>query len=483
MSLRYLIVGEPTKFSVSPYDSDALSNLTVMEQVVGTLVKYNDGGRYEPYLAERWDVSEDGRIWEFFLRLGLKDDASQDINSESYVAGLAKVLRFLAKTDPHLPVFENLEGWDEFIKSGDLKVFGVVGGEKSQPQRVQFRFKTKPDGFLEYLAMPYYGYYNVKDFALDNSWKNSHAIIASGAYRVDLANEGEVFLSKRQGWFSTTPKSPEKVHVQQSKGDVSLSDLSHSIVFKKLSARDRVPENLRVVRATPTILNSIVLSPYISGLFHDLENRRLFATKLRIAQKQLSLDSPGAVLSEFFYPASHTKVDQNDSHFTSFKLTGHNPIKICVSSTLTEDEAQYVKDLVNAIFMGSSVKLEFMREDRTKEGWFQLARSNRSYDIRIARVDIGGNIENWGIKMMFCSNLGIGFPDHTGKLCALTKRYEGRLTVDSQYAVEFNNILNQDLTVIPLWHSGLTWLFTKDVGLQEFSPTMNMPRFDLLNLN
>ena len=41
--------------------------LTVFEALFEALVRFAPGGGFEPGLAERWTVSEDARVWTFFL--------------------------------------------------------------------------------------------------------------------------------------------------------------------------------------------------------------------------------------------------------------------------------------------------------------------------------------------------------------------------------------------------------------------------------
>ena len=480
MVLNYYVTTEPTGFSLSPYDSDALGNLTVMEHVVGTLVKYGGGARYEPFLAERWSVSSDAREWDFFLRNSIADDKGTPITAPNYVRGLATVLFRLSKSDPALPVFEHLVNWSKFLKTGAVEDLGVRATSDGQ---VRFAFSKKPDGFLEYLAMPYYGFYDLADFAADGSWKNPQTITASGAFRVMAISQNEVTLEKRKGWFSLVEGGPDRVLIRNTDFETAKKDSGHSIIFRKLSDEEGYPKRFRLVSATPTILNGLVLSPYIQRLFHDPENRKLFYVRLRETQKSFAFHSPNASFSEYFYPLSKSDLAQVKPSYTNFKVYDSQPLKVSISSTLTPGEQEYSRELIRRVFAGSDIKIDFVIEDRKKPGWLDEMRTNRAFDIRMARVDIGGNIENWGIKMMFCSKLGIGFPDVNGKVCSLVGRYEDILAIDEQYVREFNAAVHDDMTVIPLWHSSLTWLFSEDLGLEHFSPTMTFPRFDLLTLN
>ncbi len=475
--LQYYITSEPTAFSLSPYDSDALGNLTVMEQVVGTLLKYGGEARYEPYLAQSWQVSADKKKWTFKFRQGLRDESGEIITPDSYVYSLKLILKHLSKEDPHLPVFETLLGWDQFTKkntSSDLA--GILTDSGS----VSFLFTHHPEGFLEYLSMPYYGYYNKNNFE-NGEWKSRTSLIASGAFRVEKIEGNQVLLKKRENWFSHAEQSADNVMIKNENYAFAKEKSGHVIIFKKVDKKTELPKGYRYVSATPTILNAVVLTPFRSTLFNDANNRYLFYSRLKKAQKQIELDSENAVLSDFFYPTSKTEVHTPNSEYFNFKRHGDDPLKILLSSTVTESEADYFKRLIRLVLQ-EEIPYEFIKEDRTKHGWFQEVTSNKLYDIRLARVDVGGNLDIWGIKMMFCSSLGVGFPDYRGSMKSLVGQAEHDLISGDAYAKKFNQTILDDMTMIPLWHSGLSWLFSDNISLAHINPTMSLPRFDLLSL-
>ena len=47
--------------------SDAANHLNVRWSVYEALVRYGEGGSYEPALAESWTLSDDARTWTFAL--------------------------------------------------------------------------------------------------------------------------------------------------------------------------------------------------------------------------------------------------------------------------------------------------------------------------------------------------------------------------------------------------------------------------------
>ena len=103
--------------SLDPEKSDTLWNLSVMQQVVGTLIQYGDAGEYLPYLAVEWKSSDENKIWTFQLRPGLKNQRGETIDAAAMRDSLLRsARRYSERQDP--PLFSQLEGWDRW-KSGE----------------------------------------------------------------------------------------------------------------------------------------------------------------------------------------------------------------------------------------------------------------------------------------------------------------------------------------------------------------------------
>ncbi|MEK7691090.1 MAG: hypothetical protein AAB425_08730, partial [Bdellovibrionota bacterium] len=99
---------------------------------------------------------------------------------------------------------------------------------------------------------------------------------------------------------------------------------------------------------------------------------------------------------------------------------------------------------------------------------------------RLARVDAGGDYINWAVRMMFCSKLGISFPDPNGSVCRLTDEFENDKNADTAaYQMRLQEVLDREAYVIPVFHASLTWLVTEDLDFTGISLTQTIPRMDL----
>ena len=72
--------------------SDALGPRSIVSGIYEPLVRLDGEGRYQPGLAERWDVGEDARSWTFHLREGVTFHNGEVLSASDVVATMGRVL-------------------------------------------------------------------------------------------------------------------------------------------------------------------------------------------------------------------------------------------------------------------------------------------------------------------------------------------------------------------------------------------------------
>jgi oligopeptide transport system substrate-binding protein len=77
---RYPIVTNPT--TLDPGMVEDGDTIDLLHQVYETLVTYGDDNRVRPLLAERWEVSPDGKTYTFHLKKGVKFHNGQEMTAE-----------------------------------------------------------------------------------------------------------------------------------------------------------------------------------------------------------------------------------------------------------------------------------------------------------------------------------------------------------------------------------------------------------------
>ncbi|NJL24957.1 MAG: hypothetical protein HC902_07135 [Calothrix sp. SM1_5_4] len=133
-------------FSLDPKDSDSIHNHNLLDQLVGTLVKYSASGRIEPFLAESWVELDNGRHWQFKMRSGLRCEDGSLITASSYVDSLTTQLREYADWSS-LINFNDLKGFRDFKTGTARRIDGLFASQ----DMVNMIFDHPPEQLLEFL--------------------------------------------------------------------------------------------------------------------------------------------------------------------------------------------------------------------------------------------------------------------------------------------------------------------------------------------
>lgn len=480
-TLTYIFTEDKWPPSVDPKESDLIFNLTFMEHLVGTLVKFNDAGVYEPYMAEKWSVSPDQKYWEFTLRPDLKFEDGLIISANQYIESIEILLKInFANTDP--PAFNKLIGWKDFWNGKEKHIRGLLA---KNDRIIAFEFESVPEGFIDFLAMPYFGFFHPRDFSR-SAWKNKNSITSSASHRIVSWSDDEIVLEARNKWFSILDGTANKVVFRKADYETALKDTSKYLIIKKnINHKGAEFKGFKIVKSTPTYLVFISPSPYTKNLFSLESNRRLFLKKIRIAQDVFVLDSEISIPTKTFYPSDFVNSETQDlSEKMIQNETSAKPLKISIMPSVNGSGREYVLKILEQALSSENIPYKIYDLDKSNPEWMRKLYSNKEYDIRIGGVDIGGRPENWVIKMMFCSVLGICFPDPSNRICNLTEKLPNRPNdvILNDYVSEFNTILKEDAAVIPVYHTGHTWLFSDSINLNRVTPTMIVPRFDRLQI-
>ncbi len=115
------------------------------------LVDYDDEGKIVPQLAERWERSDDGRTFRFFLKRGVQMHDGNELTADDVKRSIERSLH-PDTPNPAVSFYDHLDGLAEYQARKEPHLRGVV---VEAPHIVAFHL-TGPDAtFLAVLALPF----------------------------------------------------------------------------------------------------------------------------------------------------------------------------------------------------------------------------------------------------------------------------------------------------------------------------------------
>lgn len=469
--IDYIFV-EGAPFSLALGDSDFTQNQVILDPLVGTLVKYGPTGTPEPYLAQSWETSQDGLTYSFKLRPGLACTDGHPLTPSNFVSSFVSRLSAYSKKTQALE-FEKLKGWREFASTGDSRNLGVIADEVAHS--VKFKFDRKPDDLFNFLRMPYFGFYSPANFAAADNGRFS--IISCGAFALVEANESQIIVQRRTDW---------NIH---GTGGIQLVRFLHTDSIPERPARPTIvdskltdaeaPMGFFKVQGTPIMLVSMILSPSLP-FFRDKPVRQWFASKVRQASSSFTRGVDSALSVSTFFQ------DSNDQTIPDLPIPRLSVKKITasVSARLPSPFQNSLKSFLSDVFREADVALEFVTVDLARPDQRDKFFGNELVDIRVNGVAVNPYFYPSVFRMMFCSRLGISFPDPSKRICALVDEFENDpFAKEMDFREKVNQIVADDSAVIPLARTRLQWLYSDHFDKSSVMPIPNYPRFELLKIN
>lgn len=159
------------------------------------LVGYSPTGELEPASAERWEVSDDGLTWTFYLRDELRWSNGETVTADHFVAGMRRLVNpatgsFYAQM---LGDIENAAG----IVSGDIPV-SMLGVDAPDERTLVMRLVQLTPYLLGLLTHP--STYPVHPGTLaehGESYARPGRLVSNGAYRLESWIPGSLISLQR----------------------------------------------------------------------------------------------------------------------------------------------------------------------------------------------------------------------------------------------------------------------------------------------
>jgi ABC-type oligopeptide transport system substrate-binding subunit len=335
---------ENFRFSLKIEDSDIFENQNLLNNLIGTLVKYSNSGKIEPYLAYEWQALEQGKTWVFFIRENLNDSQGTPITATAIGDQLKHRLKFL-KNELGILIFNKLVGWDKFVtdpKSDEIK--GIV----TKNNILKFHFVEPVPNLLEFLRMVYFGYWPKQEESESIQDTSINHFISSGSYVIEPnSTHQSINLKARDNWFAIQNNSFRNIHV--STCDINnLPETPQTIIRAGTSLGLNIHNKKYIKTVTaPTMLTAAIISSEVkSKVFTDVNVRKKFSYSLRkYISESITKDSTYYFANSFYTSSNKIlKYENFSTHQNSIK--SKMPIKIAIPGSLN---LNLFKDLENSL--------------------------------------------------------------------------------------------------------------------------------------
>jgi ABC-type oligopeptide transport system substrate-binding subunit len=470
--IDYIFVpGQP--FSLALEDSDYTQNQVLLDPIVGTLVKYGPTGKAEPYLAVSWSTNPENTSYKFILRKGLTCSDGHALTPQNYADGLLRLLKKYAQKKGAALEFQKLKGWSKIATAQTPQEIGIQGDdEKSE---LTFTFARPPHGLMNLLRMPYFGFYSPANFDSKTQTIDKFKVISCGPYELKNASESSITLVKRNEWFTSQSTTVNEIQFRREATLPTQRPDHPTIVDSSLVSRVPTPDGYRKVFGTPVILLGMVLSPHLSA-FESLENRQWMAEQIKQHRPQFVEGIEAMTPSDSFMEYPPKK--QSAPKAVDWKT---KTVSAYITPNVADEFRSRIQNTLKSILATQGLSVTFPDLDLNDHKIADALFDNRLVDIRVNGVSIGTYFHPSAYRMMFCSNMGVAFPDPNGAVCSLIDQFDKSEDKDLElYGRKINDQIEHDAATIPLARQSLGWLYSDQFDPTSIMPIPNYPRFELL---
>jgi peptide/nickel transport system substrate-binding protein len=151
--------------TLDPHVSCFTQSMWMINMFTDTLVRLGPDGKFYPGLAESWEVSDEGRVWIFHLRPGVKFHDGTPWNAEALIENFKRVLD---------PATKSLRFID--------KIRGIESMQALDPLTVKLTFKEPTPGFLVAISEPICGFLSPTAFKNPANTKSPDKLKGTGPW-------------------------------------------------------------------------------------------------------------------------------------------------------------------------------------------------------------------------------------------------------------------------------------------------------------
>lgn len=266
----YALANEPDGIDPSVTNNSFASNILV--NVFEGLVTYDTAsGALIPGEAESYEISEDGLVYTFVLRDGLKWSDGSDHTAQDYAYTVKRILTPATTAKYVNLVTDYVVGAQEYY-DGVTDDFDTVGFKALDDKTIQITLKDNASHFIDILTM--FTFSPVQAATVEangDQWTNkAETYVTNGPFRVTELNMGEsVVMEKNPHYYGADRVKLEKITFRY------ISDLGTSLMAYEngeLHGMNTIPSSdYARLKAEDA---GVVVSPSYGTVFYDINNAK-----------------------------------------------------------------------------------------------------------------------------------------------------------------------------------------------------------------
>ena len=200
--LRVAQTAEPT--TLDPAAVQDGPTIELMMQIYNGLVQWNTENKLVPDLAEKWEVSKDGKIYTFHLRQGVKFHNGRPVTAQDFVYSITRSLDPKMASPVAMVYLDDLVGAKAFHDGTASTLQGV---EAPDPQTLRLTIDAPKAYFLAKLTYP--TAYAVCKEAIEKSGGkvDETSMVGTGPFKLSEYRQGDrLLLTANPDYWEGAPK-------------------------------------------------------------------------------------------------------------------------------------------------------------------------------------------------------------------------------------------------------------------------------------
>ncbi len=272
-TLRYPMTTAPT--DLDPARVQDGTTIDLLQNIFEGLVRWDDHSQVAPNLAEKWDVSKDGKTYTFHLKHGVKFHNGREVQADDFKYSLDRACDPATKSQTVSDYLDDIVGAMDCLHG---KAQGVSGVKVIDPYTLEITIDAPKSYWIGKMTYPT-GYVVCKEAITKNGGVlDEKAVVGTGPFKLaspdDFRRDYQVTLTAFDDYHDGRPKLDRIVRPVITDGGTRLS---------KYEAGE-----LDYVTVNPSDLDRINTNPKLKPDLHTFAR----AATWYVALNQASKDSP-----------------------------------------------------------------------------------------------------------------------------------------------------------------------------------------------